>query len=461
MELRRFALCILLNLGPMSALGFSAQEGGMVPTRQRPSQLADVASAEIGTRIRKLLPHANDRKRIRLAILPPGDSDGVVSPLVSETSGALEGHLFERLQALAKVQPLQIFGGETLRQHCRDAGLDWAKLLVSDPTSLASLFKAIDLDVVVTARLRARSAQELADAKAESFQVEFQILALEGGTTRADGFKLTADSQLLASPSDRAVPSGRFRFELLIDGRPVPLQRVKGPKDYRDAMVAELDPVVVNGRKPVRYSLRFTNLGSPEVGWLNENDARRLFGLAIGIDGVSWALQPSSPGSSVSNFVRRDPYHTPKLILTGPGDELVPAVGGGHLLQSAVTRGDGATKDGATWELRGFQDGLNLARAFTFGAPEGAVAVKSGTQQEVGLIWIHVFPQRLPGDKRDQKLLDGSPLPASREVIGTGAVGTIKQEVFPVKLDMYEEYVESCRIYYYVRGTTRAIPVQF
>ena len=388
----------------------------------------------------------------RVAVFPVADSQGQVTSSIGETSVTLQGELIFQLQNKSEGR-FFVLSKAALARTFRDKGVDPTGVDARDPNVTAQTLKRIDIDAAVIGSFDVKNAAE-ATANGlvrTAFTVVFRDSSFRQDVTSKD------PPQVIEEPKHDAMSSGRFKVDILVEGETDArtLLVSKNPNsEFFNVYFLELEPTDVGKR----YSIRLTNLGKPAVGYSNGSDSQRIYAAAVLIDGVSSILQPDAKGRV--DFVAIHPKHTSKWILSPPGSRVdkgekvgeekwagqVVEIYSPKLIPDSSKQGMG----GAIVDVPGFQRSLQKAASFTFAPAKETAAELIGITNDIGLITVHFYPQKLEGDR---KLT-----PRAEDELGTKPGIDVPNPIFRVKVDLYDNPVEVWRIFYRIKGQ-ESLPV--
>ncbi len=373
-------------------------------------------------------------RRPILAVLPPADARGRIPLFFAETSSYLEGEVISVLRRKLDSRVV-VWGPEVLAGALRAQGVEPRGVKLDDEAAVRDLLDRIGADAAVIGRMDLPDVDALRDGTAPPFPLVFRGVSRDAAAP-VPVAEVRTDQNVAAPPWDDGKLSKRFEVEFLVDGEAVGLKPHPAlPPDIDNVFIVVLDPdSQVGPNRSASCAFRIRNLGGRGIGLKNPDDAKRLFGVVLTVDGYNAVMEKEGSGAA-SVFSKRAPENSWKYVLTGPGwlmnpneakrcgYDLVPAAGG---------------VDHSTMVLKGFQDGPATVKQFML-TTNSDRWVAGTADAAVGWITVHVFAQRLPGDADVDK------------AFGTVAVAAgeqIAQKTFPVKVDWYQKPVESWRIYY-------------
>lgn len=394
-----------------------------------------------------ILKKAGNNAQFRVAVFPFGDSENKVTiPLGSESLN-LQGELMFHLRKLGSGKYF-VLDKAGLAREFKDKGLDPAGVKPGDPTATAKILKDLGIDGALLGAMQGSKKDEFVklDPISPSKDVPVKSVSIEATLVFQDGSSNTDlsgkfDGRTLPDPTpgrSPQKPSGRFTVEMVIDGKAQELRQGDYPND--DAKHHNVFFVVLPEKaKGKEYTLKIANLGSPKTPFVqNADDAKdrnRLFGVAVKVDGVNSIYQDTGDGKE--GPVVLHPKNCKKWILTAPGKVVKGLSGGGF----AVVDVTGGQDDHSVRPIPGFQKGEDKADVFTLGSARESIAETVGITNSIGLIEVHIYPQKLDDDV----------LTFSNEA-GTKAGREITHGVQSIKLTLHENPVEVWRIFYRYDG---------
>ena len=369
----------------------------------------------------------------RVAVFPFGDSRGRISGPAAETAEILRGELIQQL-AKAAAGRMFVLDRDGLAREFRSAGIDASSVSPQNAELTAQTLQKIGVDIAITGIMN--------PPPTPSGPMELQVFVIRqsGGIIQLSYRPLPLALQptpVPPPPSPSPLPTqspslgSRFDVDVLVDGRPLPLQRSTNPDSgYFHAMFLVLPRQMV-GRE---YQLRVTNRGVPPLA-PTPADPRRMFGAVVTVDGVNTIYQENGRGQL--GPVVLHPKNCLKWLLSGPGQTLIPDPNSPVGFRMEPTSGAGQS----VLTIPGFQNGPQFAKAFTFAMVRDSVAENLGITNDIGLIAVHFYPEDLPGDQ--------PPVPVSEKSLGATRPGRdITNPVFKVRAKLKANPVEVWRIFY-------------
>lgn len=227
---------------------------------------------------------------------------------------------------------------------------------------------------------------------------------------------------------------------------------VQDREAFDGPMYAVISPERLRERYEYRVLVRnttfVTNKFEYYLGGIANRDSdlerRRIFAAAVLIDGLNSIY--GDVGSGERDAVAVHPRDAAKWLIGPPGYTIRADDNGTPLLTSV--RGE----DHSTIAVLGFQDGANLARAFTFqerrlgggqGPSDAAIpAARLNLSDSLGLISVFIFSQKL---LNDQSI---TVQPASSTALGTAAGRPFAHPVLQVNVDLHPQPVAQFHFYY-------------
>lgn len=369
----------------------------------------------------------------RLAVFAIGDSDGKVTPHVAEPSTVLQGELIYNLQkrfAGAAPPRCTVLTKAGLARAFADASLSVDPSSVNaaaEAAEVAATLKALKLDVALVGSMDIKSAAQITSSSIDEIRVSLRLLFADGTGEDVTG---SVDTKPEPTPGDQVGPinqppqsnvppiaietSGRFSVEVFsaTDNFQKPLEIVHSknpnseyhkvyflvlPKAVKDAVLQ--GPDATGSNKKAEYIIRISNKGVPFAnvapqypGSRNEayiqsagDDTRRLFGVAVLVDGVNSFYE--ADGTGVVAPVVRHPSSVSRWILSGPKQKIVPTAAGYRLDEVEPGKGNSVV------DVKGFQVNGDTAKAFEFAKASDSIAEGVGVTNDVGMIAVHFYPE--------------------------------------------------------------------
>jgi len=415
LRIRNF-LAVALTAGLLSC-------GGVVHAQapQPTGDAADVATDLARQIMRAIL--AECPPQCRVAVFPFGNPQGRVSGLEAETAEILRGELIQQLSAAAAGR-MFILDRDGLAREFQGAGIDASSVSPQDAAATCRVLQKLGVDIAILGTMN----PPLTPSGPTKMQV--YVIWQSGGV-----IQLTCKPEPLWLQSNHAPPTqsldSRFEVDVLMDGKPLPLQRSTNPDSgYFNAMFLVLPRQMV-GRE---YQLRLTNRGVPPLS-PTSGDPQRIFGAVATVDGVNTIYQENGCGQL--GPVVLHPKNCQKWLLSGPGQTMIPDPNSPDGFRMEPTAGPGQS----VLMIPGFQNGPQFSKAFTFAIVRESVAENLGITNDIGLIAVHFYPEDLGGDQ--------PPLPISEKSLGATRPGRdIANPVFKVRTRLQVNPVEVWRIFY-------------
>jgi hypothetical protein len=221
----------------------------------------------------------------------------------------------------------------------------------------------------------------------------------------------------------------------------VPIVTTHSEQNFEQANVwyAVLPP----GSEGTEYIVRLANrgIGQGDIGFSMTNpdpqlEAKRLFGVALTIDGVNSFFEDVGDGERKPVVVH--PRKATKWVLSPPGYRIAAAENpSGYVL--AREQGAGHS----IFDVQGFQTDNKTARSFTISPASLSVAAESaGITDEIGVISAYVYGEKLPGDQLTYASRE-SPAP-----LGTTAGRQVHQPIVTIRPQFHKEPFLTIKIFY-------------
>ena len=313
--------------------------------------------------LRHELGQQNDPRPLRVAVFPFVNSEGQVVTATMDTATAIAGELSRELSRskdpamdvvspieLAKLPP-QLLAGRA----------------IPGEAEAQAILKALKCDFLVTGQFEATSAGELIKARQPEVTVQ---LSLHIPHVEA-AFKIALQAETRSIQTTEGDPIGPFPLELISKGKAIAL-KPETREDLGTVYVAQI-PKALEGQP---FSIRLTSDGKT-VGYYNrdpEKDNSRLMGVSLFVNGVCSLGQQLADGQFELGWGHWS--QTPHHPLAAPGDpKAAPA--------------QQPPKAPSVLEVDSYATQLESA-PFIFATPS------SGE----GLITVHLFAEKLPGDRR-------------------------------------------------------------
>ncbi len=412
---------------------------GQAQTQTDFAELAKKLAPKIAEKIKAKQGDLN----FEVGVFPAGNSDGKVTFEFYEPSQVLQGELIIELTKKAAGKFFVLDKGGLARKF-RDAGISSAGITSGNRQQTAMLLKKAKIDAAVIGSIDAKSAKQVKADNLQKVNVSLVIIYQDG---TAD--QITGSAEPDSVPPPDTHPSSRFRVDILWrkgQNNLVPLKLATSKKPnsrFHNVFFLEVPQEVPIGNKDkAQYVIRLKNFGGPPVRFKNPNAQKekdRLFAAAVKVDGVNSIFQDQGNGKIGPVIVH--PKNARKWVLSGPGKVIKPAAGGGFTLQPFNGKGHSII------QVPGFQKNANTAASFFFTKAEESVAAETiGVTNEVGVIEVHFYAQKLPGDQQ----VIGVPYAAPN--LGTGAGPDRDNPTFTIKLELHPNPVEVWRIFYRKAG---------
>jgi hypothetical protein len=404
------------------------------------------------------------RLKARVAVFPFSDQSGKVSAKLGHLHKILQGELITQLQKAGQGQfsVLTQQGLDTQLGSVDPAGVGLT------PDATFEVMNNAQIQVAITGRVALESVRELEKNKKMAVDIQWQIYCLPGRTVEEQTAALSSFDVCVTCGSGPLNPGGsgvqphprqnRFQVEILDDmGNSLPLKYYDDvTSEFHNTFFLILDPKY-EGKN---YQIRLTNRGTPAVGYDSapDKDARRLYSVAVLVDGVNSFFEEVQKGKEPEPVVRH-PAQVSHWVLTGPGWKLTSANGTFDGIKNgrlAATQGAG----GSVLTIPGFQVNQNTAKQFTFvRAAESIAATHRLFTNDIGLIAVHFYPQAFPQQDKTQEwyaqtleLAVPKTLPRNPEAAGTKEGAPLHHGTFTLHFDSQDTPVEVWRIFYRYEG---------
>jgi len=425
------------------ALGLLASSARAVDPAQDTSDLADSQVGDLVAKIKAKFATATPT----VAVFPAANKSGQVPSSLAEPALTLQGELIFKLRIKAQGQMFVLSKAALLNAFKSNSvapqGIDIANVALT-----ADTLKDIKVNAAIQPQFGVASGSEA--VAAGEVKVSFKIVFKDGASDQPQ--PVTVDPVVVQQPSRL---TKRFNVEILVGGQPLPLQIGKDPDSGQfDVLFLELD----SSLKGKEYQIRITNRGKPPEfpGFNHASDPQRLYAVAVMVDGVSSFLE--QVGGSQPELAVLHPKNATKWVFSPPASVVVPGDPVVVDVQKdeeapAGTTADGVKfvqfsraklapppaggKDGSVVTIPGFQENLQTARAFTFAEANESAAALVGVTNDVGMIAIHFYPEKMGLDP-----------PNIQANAGTKPGRVVDNPVFPVWFPKYRNPGEVWRIFY-------------
>ena len=316
------------------------------------------------------LHQEKEQRRQRVAVFPFVNSKGQVVTATFDTATALAGELSRELSrskvpALELVSPMELAKLPPQLLAGRAAPGDAEGQAVLD---------ALKCDYLVTGQFDATSAAELLKARQPVVTIQ---LALHMRNLAV--YKSTFQAETRSIQTAAGDPIGPFRLELISNGNVIVLKQEER-EDLGTVYVAEISKAMVG--QP--FSVRLRSLGNT-VGYYNrdpEQDKSRLFGVSVFVNGVCSLGQPLMDGKFELGWGHWS--QSPRHPLTAPGYVVTDTTNG-----PKVEPKQQQLEDSSVLEVDSYRTPLESV-PMVFAIPAGGE----------GLITVHLFAGKIPGDRR-------------------------------------------------------------
>lgn len=279
------------------------------------------------------------------------------------------------------------------------------------------------------------------------------------GVVSVNQNELPVNPGIVTPPSTPAI-SGRFDVSLVCDGKPLNLMIDRTPSStFHNAFFVELDPSMIGKEYTVVLKCTGNIPTGPPSGYYNPDtnlEENRVFGAALLVDGVDSFAHPNGltkrDGTPQYSLQACHSKNAIRWLLTKPAKVIKrnPSVPGGFTVAYGTNGNDHSVRP-----VPGFQMDGKTAASFTFAETGSGVTAAEmvGTTNDIGMIAVHFYQQKLPGDKKN----------ATAGVNRAAGLGTKpgrpqKHGVYKVSVDFHNSPVESWRIFYRAKGTKPPVP---
>lgn len=392
----------------------------------------------------------------RVAVFAPGDADGRMTVHIHEAARILQGELIYHLINKARGRYF-VLDKASLGQAFTRAGVKPDAVDRSDPKATAAALGKLRLDAAILGTIDATK-DRAGDGRA--VPTTLSILFADGGSRQ-----LTERVESDAVPTIKSTVHYRVRTELWLTPpgrppRPVPIVTDRRPgSEYAGVLYAVLPDDLPLGGDGARYFVRLKNTGVATVPAMlaagetyaqkdAAREARRLFTVALAIDGVNSIYQDRGDGQA--GPVMLAPRNARRWIVAGPGLLLIKS--GPRPTDFRLDPAPGGSPGHGQLDIRGFQADGNTALAFTLAPPGESIAEAAGVSGEVGVITVAVKRQKLRGDedirppRGPDDAITGGAMPGG-PAFGTKAGAPLRSQVSRFQVDTYDEE-RTVRIFY-------------
>lgn len=424
----------------LAAMIYIAPTAAALAQLPKLTDLADTAK-ELAPKVSRAVEQKQGSKTFRVAVFPFGNSQGRATLDMYEAITILQGELIYNLIDGSEGR-FFVLDKAALASAFQDAGVDPRGVSTANPRRTAEVLKKIDVDAAVVGSFGVKDRsepfkgiiRERGEGPADVRMVG--TLVFQDGTFRQLSGAVSPGNLDVFAGMNRK--SGRFKVELLMDGRPLPLYR---HRDEHSEEARNMYLILPRSARGKEYQIRLTNTGQGTPGHMNPNvdwERLRLFGAAVTIDGVNSIYQDTGGGKIGPVSVH--PKNARKWILCGRGVRMVPDQQARYGYRFTRASGEG----GAQITLRGFQESDKTARAFTFATAGESVAQTLGISNEIGSISVYFFSQSIRDDR--------ATVAYSAAGSGTTAGRRVPSGTFRVSVAYHRNPVEAWRIIYRYQG---------
>ena len=396
----------------------------------------------------------------RVAVFPfgyaPGEDKTKVEKLNPENAaralelqGAITTAIRREFAEKKRGRPVLVLDKYAVTRAFKDSGVD--PLSVSpDNTELLEVLKALKLDAAIVG-----VAWE--DWNRDPMNIAFRaklVVSTGNAPEKVDGSMQTSILEGIYTN----VLLERFDIGMFLrsgkeaEWEPIPL--VIDKQAFRSSEIYALLPEGSAGKEyKLRIGCRSYNSRQPRLdampsGLVNVDslvEANRLFGVAVLIDGVN----------SIFETVRTaDGKSEPAALVVHPSDATKWVICRPNLLIRAGANGEPTlvgTRDAghSVLEVEGFQENGSQARVFQFanvGKGEGVVAETLGVTDDIGLISMFFFAQKLKGDRIARP--DARAAAGGAPSLGTAAGRPVAKPTLAVNVKFHRMPVHQIHILY-------------
>ncbi|MFO0819453.1 MAG: hypothetical protein U1A77_16010 [Pirellulales bacterium] len=174
-----------------------------------------------------------------------------------------------------------------------------------------------------------------------------------------------------------------------------------------------------------------------------QEDENRLFGVAVLVDGVNSIHENIGEGTGALVVHPRDAR---KWLICRPGFVI-----GGDKEGNPYIKAVGDNPDNSSVEIQGWQTSENEARVFKFanvGRDEGIVAETLGVTDDIGLISVYFFGEKLTGDRSLPGMAAAPGGQPPKPTLGTAAGREIASRTQAVKVELHKKPFHQIHILY-------------
>ncbi len=317
------------------------------------------------------LHQEKEQRRQRVAVFPFVNSKGQVVTATFDAATALAGELSKELSR-SKVPALELVSPMELVKL--PPGLLGGRAAPVEAEQGQAILRALNCDYLVTGQFDATSGSELLKARQPVANIQ---LALH--VRNLPIYKSTFQAETRSIQTTEGDPIGPFPLELISNGKTIVLKQEER-EELGTIYVAEIPPSMV-GRP---FSLRLTSQGTT-VGYRNrdpEQDKSRLFGVSIFVNGVCSLGQPLGDAKFELGWGHWS--QSPRHPLTGPGYVVTETTNG-----FKVEPKQQQIADSSVLKVDSYRTRLESV-PLVFAIPSGGE----------GLITVHLFAGKMPGDRR-------------------------------------------------------------
>lgn len=422
----------------------------------------------------KIVDLASSR-RFKIGVFAFGDQKGNATSAMGNLPVVIQNEIIQSLskylgqKAKGKFAVLE----QAQLQECfLDESADPVGLSPDKVKTTQAILKKAKLDIAILGKYDIQSV-DLKEGKQESITIQTSVFVTKTAQKWDTSAKVAARDIENQSGVAKEKISHRFDVQFFVkkddkqpDNDPTAWQKLplytfkNASEEFTNASLLVV-PTEMEGK---RYKICVVNQGEPA---LEEHplDIDRLFAFSLLVDGVDSFCHKKENGTFAPTVVHYSKAR--KWILTPPGKKLIPDKEGmlrnslptdsefqllNHtkIENSKLVAVGPSEKPENKIEIMGFQKGREKADSFLFGTGEQSVASEIGITNNLGLITVYVYAEKLPKIERKPKNL-------GRGVSTCTSMGTVKGEEIvsmtkPTRFPLSKEPCEIIRIFYRYEG---------
>jgi TolB-like protein len=418
------------------------------------SKLADKIAAQL----------ADVEEKPDVAVFPFSNSRGNITAEMGNLPTLLQGEIIHALTENSQDR-FHVMNKATLARRLKGKQVSTREIDPSDRDSTASVLEKAGIRFAVLGSMDGVIGSELKNW--DEIKINAAVFDDQGDVSQLTGSLWKDPTVVQHTAAGGLVPvSGRtqrLKVEILCGGQTLPMYQCRNVRSlYYGAFFITLS----DEHQGKEYHVRVTNRGRPnlcsrdaevQTTWISTYDPARLIGFGLVIDGVNSFFEPDAQGDYMPTT--RAPEHCSRWILTPPG-RILKADGGEERWQNddlrindgtlVKTRGTGHSSR----TVHGFQATEGTAMAFVFGDSSDSLAEQIGIDKEIGLISIYVYPEIVPEERPDLKIMDPNMFGAA----GTMTGRPLPSDVQGFQVNLVEEPRQIWRIYYRYKGEPLPVP---